>query len=197
MKEQERGYHFFAYLSRMKHIKRWGLMRNTETENIKEHSLDVAILAHALAVIHNTYFGGQLDEKKIMAMGVFHEAGEIMTGDLPTPVKYYNPRMQEAYLEIEKVALERTLKMLPGELQSVYQPLLEHQGDEEYRFVKYADKLCAYIKCVEEVKSGNAEFEKAKCRIAEQIAQIEEPAVLHFIKYFLPSFGLTIDELNK
>ena len=197
MKEQDQEYHFFAYLSRMKHIKRWGLMRNTEPENIKEHSLDVAILAHALAIIHNTYFGGNLDEKKIMAMGAFHEAGEIMTGDLPTPVKYYNSRIQEAYREIEEIALERTMDMLPEELRGAYRPLIQHTDDADYRFVKYADKLCAYIKCVEEIKSGNAEFEQAKCKIAEQIAQIEEPAVLYFIEHFLPSFALTIDELNK
>lgn len=190
-------YHFFAYLSRMKHIKRWGLMRNTETENIKEHSLDVAILAHALAVIHNTYFGGNLDEKKIMAMGVFHEAGEVMTGDLPTPVKYYNERIQQAYREIEGIALERTLSMLPEELDAAYRPLLAHEGDEDYRFVKYADKLCAYIKCIEESKSGNAEFEQARRKLAEQVAQIDDPAVLYFIEHFLPSYGLTIDELNK
>lgn len=197
MKEAGKQHHFFAYLSRMKHIKRWGLMRNTETENIKEHSMDVAVLAHALALIHNTYFGGALDEKKIMAMGLFHETGEIMTGDLPTPVKYYNQSIQKAYQEIEQMAVSRAMDMLPEELKPAYQPLIEHQNDEDYRFVKYADKLCAYIKCIEEVKTGNAEFQQAKCKIAEQIAQMEEPAVLYFIEHFLPSFGLTIDELNK
>lgn len=197
MKQNKGGHHFFAYLSRMKHIKRWGLMRNTETENIKEHSLDVAIISHALAVIHNTFFGGTVDEKKVMAMGVFHEAGEIMTGDLPTPIKYYNARIQQAYREIEQIALERTLQMLPADLEGVYRPLLEHHNDEDYRFVKYADKLCAYIKCIEELKTGNTEFEQAKCKIAEQLFHIEEPAVLYFMKHFLPSYGLTIDELNK
>ncbi len=116
MKEAGKQHHFFAYLSRMKHIKRWGLMRNTETENIKEHSMDVAVLAHALALIHNTYFGGALDEKKIMAMGLFHETGEIMTGDLPTPVKYYNQSIQKAYQEIEQMAVSRAMDMLPEEL---------------------------------------------------------------------------------
>ena len=170
MKEAGKQHHFFAYLSRMKHIKRWGLMRNTETENIKEHS---------------------------MAMGLFHETGEIMTGDLPTPVKYYNQSIQKAYQEIEQMAVSRAMDMLPEELKPAYQPLIEHENDEDYRFVKYADKLCAYIKCIEEVKTGNAEFQQAKCKIAEQIAQMEEPAVLYFIEHFLPSFGLTIDELNK
>ena len=197
MKEAGERHHFFAYLSRMKHIKRWGLMRNTETENIKEHSMDVAVLAHALALIHNTYFGGSLDEKKIMAMGLFHETGEIMTGDLPTPVKYYNKSIQKAYQEIEQVAVSRAMDMLPEGLKPAYRPLIEHENDEDYRFVKYADKLCAYIKCIEEVKTGNTEFQQAKCKIAEQIAQIEEPAVIYFIQHFLPSFGLTIDELNK
>lgn len=189
-------FHFYAYLSRMKHIKRWGLMRNTQEENIKEHSLDVAILAHGLALIHNRYFGGSLDPLHIMALAVFHETGEVITGDLATPIKYFNPQIKAAYAQIEEVAVQKIGEMLPEELREDYRPYLFHDGDPDYRWVKYADRLCAYIKCVEEVKSGNGEFLKAKAKICGDLRQIKEPAVQFFIENCLPSYDLTLDELN-
>ena len=189
-------YNFYAYLSRMKHIKRWGLMRNTQEENIKEHSLDVAIVAHALAKIKNTYFGGRVKEDHVLALAVYHEAGEVITGDLATPIKYFNPGIKDAYGEIENLALSKLLQMLPDELKENYQPLLFHDTDPDYRLVKCADKLCAYIKCIEEIKSGNGEFEKAKNKIADELAAMEEPEVAFFLEHCLPGYSLTLDELN-
>lgn len=189
-------YHFFAYISRMKHIKRWGLMRNTQEENIKEHSLDVAVIAHALAVIKNTYFGGQVSPERMLALGIYHEVGEVMTGDLATPIKYFNPKIKKAYGEIEKMTLGKILRMLPEEMQGEYKKYLFHEGNPEYALVKAADKICAYIKCVEEIKSGNMEFEKAKNNIAADLAAMQAPEVQFFIEKFLPSYALTLDELN-
>ena len=171
-------------------------MRNTERENIKEHSLDVAILAHGLASIHNAYFGGNVDTEHVIALAVYHEAGEVITGDLPTPIKYYNPEIREAYGKIEELAVRRMLQMLPEKLRPDYAPLLEHDGAEAYCFVKYADKLAAYIKCVQELRSGNQEFEKAKATIEREIGEIQEPAVRYFMEHCLPGYGLTLDELN-
>lgn len=171
-------------------------MRNTEQENIKEHSFDVALIAHALACISNVYFNGESDPYRAMALGMFHEAGEIITGDLPTPIKYYNPQIKEAYDEIEKLARTKILQMLPCELQRGYTPFFAQGNDSEYKLVKAADKLCAYIKCVEELKSGNTEFEKARAKIACEIAAYDDPAVVFFVKNFLPSFSLALDELN-
>ncbi len=189
-------HHFFAYLSKMKHIKRWGLMRNIETENIKEHSFDVAVIAHALASIENEYFGGKIDEAAVCLAALFHEAGEIITGDLPTPIKNFSPKIREAYGEVEDIALEKILSMLPPELKIKYAPHIRHEGKTEYRFVKAADKLAAYIKCVEELKGGNTEFEKAKLRIEEELRENKLPSVSYFMDNFLPSYFLTLDELN-
>lgn len=189
-------HHFFAYLARMKHIKRWGLMRNTQEENIKEHSLDVAVVAHALALIGNTWFGKQYNPERVMALGVFHETGEVITGDLATPIKYFNPDIKRAFGEIEHIAVQKMLNMLPEELKPAYQPLLFPAQDEAYRLVKAADKLCAYIKCVQEVGGGNGEFEKAKNKIEADIASMELPEVRYFAEHFLPGYALTLDELN-
>ena len=155
-------YNFYAYISRMKNIRRWGIMRNTQSENVKEHSLDVAIIAHALALIRNRMFGGEVDAEHIMALAVFHETSEVITGDLPTPIKYFNPKIKNAYKEIERVAAERMIDMVPPELEQDYRELICAEESEEYKIVKYADKLAAYIKCIEEVQSGNMEFQKAK-----------------------------------
>jgi len=189
-------HHFFAYLSKMKHIRRWSLMRNTETENIKEHSFDVALLAHGLAVISNTYFEGNVDVHHVTELALFHEAGEVITGDLPTPIKYFDPEIRTAYDRVEQVALGKLENMLPQEMKAAYHGLLFHEGDPAYRLVKAADKLCAYIKCVEEVKCGNAEFVKAKERIWEELAGYDLPEVAYFIQHFLPGYELTLDELN-
>ena len=188
--------HFFAYLSRMKNIKRWGLMRNTQEENIKEHSLDVAVVAHALAVIRNTFYGGALDVGYVTELAVFHEVGEVITGDLATPIKYFNPEISRVFKDVEHMAEDRLLDMLPGDLKPVYEKLIHHEGKEAYAVVKAADKLCAYIKCVEETKSGNMEFEKARNKIAADLAAIKLPEVGYFMREFLPSYALTLDELN-
>ena len=178
----------------MKHIKRWGLMKNTEQENIKEHSLDVAIIAHALAIIGNTYYNKNYDEKHIMTLAVFHEASEVITGDLATPIKYYNPEINNAYKNIEAVAVKKLLSMLPEELQPKYEELM--CNEEDYELVKAADKISAYIKCIEEVKSGNLEFIKAKSNLENTVKSIKLDEVKLFVKECIPAYELTLDELN-
>lgn len=191
-------YHnFFALISRMRYIGRWGLMRNTFQENIQEHSHMVAVLAHALAVIRRDLFGGDLDPEHAAVLALYHDAPEILTGDLPTPVKYYNPEIREAYREVEEVSARRLLSMLPEALRPAYEPFLLEDPESEYHaLVKAADKLSAYIKCVEEVKAGNTEFRQA----AEQTYHILEdsplPEVAYFLEHFLPGFSLTLDELQ-
>ena len=189
--------HFYAMLSRMKYINRWGLMRNTQNESICEHSLDVAILAHALAVIHNKRFGGNVNVDRAATLAVFHDAPEIITGDLPTPIKYYNPSIQSAYQEVEKVAQHKLLSMLPQDLKEDYDALLFQEHEEEkllLKFVKAADKLSALIKCIEERKMGNAEFAKAEQTIHASILNMDMPEVDCFLTEFLPSYELTLDE---
>ena len=190
--------HYFAYLSRMRLIRRWGLMRNTYEENIQEHSLQVAWVAHGLAIIRNTNFGGSVNADRVMTLAAFHEAGEVFTGDLATPIKYFNPEIKEAYAKIEDFAKERLGGMLPDELQDVYRPLLFPQTEERelWKIVKAADKICAYLKCVEELKSGNQEFVKAERAIRAEIDKMDAPEVKYFMKNFAPSFALALDELN-
>ena len=146
-------HHFFAYMARMRYIDRWALMRNSYTENIQEHSHQVAILAHALAVLRNAYFGGQVDTGAVAVAALYHDASEILTGDLPTPIKYYNPDIKHAYKQIESVSCEKLLGLLPEELRESYRPLLHESDPGVARIVKAADKLSAYIKCVEELKA--------------------------------------------
>ena len=153
--------HFFAYISRMRFIQRWALMRNTAQENVQEHSHQVAVLAHALAVIRNQRFGGCVDAGQVVVAALYHDASEILTGDMPTPIKYDNPDIRRAYKEVEAVAERKLLHMLPEELQTVYAPVLTGQGGEVEKLVKAADKLSAWIKCVEEMKAGNLEFRAA------------------------------------
>lgn len=191
--------HFFAYLSRMKYIRRWGLMRNTRTENIQEHSLEVAIIAHALAIIRNRLYGGNLNPERVMVLAAFHEISEVITGDLATPIKYFNPEIKNAYSGIEQVARERLFNMLPPELQPDYADvILEKSPDDadHWKVVKAADKLCAYLKCLEELKAGNREFEKAEMSIRKQLEAMDQPEVAYFMEVFLPSYRLTLDELN-
>lgn len=188
--------HFYAFLSKMKYIRRWGIMRNTHDENIQEHSLQAAMLAHALAVIKNRFYNGNVDPLLTMGIAMYHEAGEIITGDLVTPIKYLNPEINRAYKDIEKLAVKKIFNMIPEELQKDYEPLFFNEQSEEYQLVRAADKLCAYFKCVEELKSGNNEFSKAKVRIEEDLAKMNRKEVEYFLKTFADSFSLTLDELN-
>lgn len=173
-------------------------MRNACQENISEHSLDVAMIAHALAVIGNIRFGRKLDENKAALIGMYHDATEIITGDLPTPVKYYNKGIKSAYKEVERIAAENLLEMLPEDMKDCYEKILFKQEEDEYlwRIVKAADKLSAYIKCLEEEKAGNSEFVQAKKSTWMQIEELELEEVQVFCSEFLESYGLTLDELK-
>ena len=190
--------HFFAYLSRMKFIHRWGLMRNTLVENIQEHSLQVAMIAHALALIRNRLFTGRLDPERVMVLAVFHEVSEVITGDFPSPLKYFNPEISRAYSEIEQVARRKLWDMIPAELKEDYRSVLfpEEADAEGWEVVKAADKISAYAKCLEELKAGNQEFAKAKESIEREIARLKLPEVAYFMREFVHSFALALDELN-
>ena len=187
----------FAYLSRMRYINRWGLMRNTFQENIQEHSHMVAVLAHALAVIRRDVLGKKADPGLAAAAALYHDAPEILTGDLPTPIKYYSPDIRDAYKQVEKVSADKLSAMLPEELRGAFAPLLREDYDPDTRaLVKAADKLSAYIKCVEELKAGNAEFRQAAEQTLEALKGYGLPEVDYFMEHFLPAFGLTLDELS-
>ncbi|HET8576746.1 MAG TPA: 5'-deoxynucleotidase [Methylomirabilota bacterium] len=190
--------HFFAYLSRMKFIQRWGLMRSTYPENIQEHSLRVALIAHALAVIRNRLFAGGADPARTALLALFHDAGEVLTGDLPTPVKQFNPEIKAAYRSIEAAARDRLLGMIPDPLKPDYEALLRTaQADRVHHdLVRAADKLCAYIKCLEEITAGNPEFAQAEKTLRATVERIELPEVRYFVDTFVPSFRLTLDELH-
>ena len=190
--------HVFAYLARLKYILRWGLMRNTRPENSQEHSLQVAMVAHALAVIRNRYFAGGADPERTALLAVFHDAEEVITGDVPTPIKYFNPEVAVAMEGIRDVARERLLAMLPRALSEDYRPLFfpEPEDAEAWRLVKLADRITAYLKCVEEAKAGNEEFARAEQAIRADLDAVEEPEVAYFLETFAPSFQLTLDELN-
>ena len=188
---------FFAYIARMRYIGRWGLMRNTDPENVQEHSHMVAVLAHALAVIRRDLFGGDLDPEHAAALALYHDAPEILTGDLPTPVKYYNPEIREAYREVEEVSARRLLSMLPEALRPAYAPLLLEDPESPYHaLVKAADKLSAHIKCLEELKAGNTEFRQAAEQTRRALEDSGLPEVAYFLEHFLPGFSLTLDELQ-
>ncbi|KJS82578.1 MAG: hypothetical protein JM58_14575 [Peptococcaceae bacterium BICA1-8] len=190
--------HFFAFLSRMKLIQRWGLMRNTHPENIQEHSLQVAMIAHSLAIIKNTFYEGELNPERVMALGVYHEVSEVITGDLATPIKYFNPEIKKAFGEIEEVAKNRLFKMLPEQLKNKYRRYLffNKEDEENWKIVKAADKISAYLKCVEEIKVGNGEFKSAEKALKAEIDKFALPEVDYFMKEFVPSFSLTLDELD-
>ena len=190
-------HNFFALISRMKYIDRWALMRNTETENIQEHSHQVAVLAHALAVIANQRFGAQLDPGRVAVAALYHDATEIITGDMPTPVKYYNSTLRDSYKQVEAAAADRLLSMLPPDLRPEFESYLRESDPEIHAYVKAADKLSAYLKCVEEVKAGNSEFRLAKEQTWAALMDKPLPALQYFIDQFLPSFELTLDELQK
>lgn len=191
-------HHFFAYVSKLKYILRWGLKRNTESENVKEHSFDVATIAHALALIRNRVFGGSLDADRIAVIALYHDASEVLTGDLPGPIKYFNPAIAGAYKEVEKEAKAKLVTMLPEELRQDYRPLIEdHKLPEDIRkLLKAADVLSAYVKCIHEVDSQNHEFQVAKERVEGMLAETDLPEVSYFMEKFMPSYRLTLDEMG-
>jgi 5'-deoxynucleotidase len=195
---------FFAMMQRMKYINRWGLMRNTEQENIQEHSMQVSMIAHALALLRTMYFAeGRTnpDPERVALLGLYHDAGEILTGDLPTPVKYFNSEIRSAYKAVEQVAAEKLLAMLPEDMRPVYRSLLlPDKNDpviyEALKLVKAADKISAYIKCLTEEKAGNPEFVQARIATEKIVKEFEMPEVDYFIERFLPAFGLSLDQLS-
>lgn len=190
------AFSFFAYLSRLKLISRWSLMRNTQPENDAEHSLQVAMIAHAIAVIGRARYGRDTDPEHVLALGVYHDATEVMTGDLPTPVKYHNDSLRGAYKQLETISADRLLALLPEDLQKAWQPYLKQEKGYDRDVVKAADKISAYIKCMEEKRAGNREFDYAAENIRAALFSIDLPEVRDFIRDFLPSFDLTLDELN-
>ena len=190
------AHNFFPMIARMRYIARWGLMRNTQPENIQEHSHQVAVLAHALAVIQNQYFGGSVDPGRVAVAALYHDASEILTGDLPTPIKYDNPDIQSAYQQVEAVAVGKLLSMLPEELRPAYEEALTIPDPEVRALVKAADKLSAYIKCVEELKAGNLEFREAAAQTRQIVEGYGLPEVAYFLDTFMDSFSLTLDQLK-
>ena len=190
-------YHFFATVSRMKYIQRWALMRSSRPENLSEHALEVAMIAHALCTLGNVRYGRHLNGERAALMAIYHDASEIITGDMPTPVKYYSVEIRDAYKHVEQIADEQLLEQLPEDLREVYAPVLKMQDEELVPYVKAADKLSAYIKCIEEAQAGNAEFRSAAestRKILEELAETM-PEIRDFMTEFLPSYGSTLDEL--
>ena len=190
------NYGFFAMISRMKYIDRWALMRNTERESLDSHSMEVAVVAHALALIGNRRFGKNYDENRVAVLGLYHDAHEIITGDMPTPVKYRNKVILDAYKEIEGEASERLVSMLPEDMRDVYRDILNESDDEELiTLVKAADRISALIKCIEERKAGNTEFKKAEASTKKKIIAMDVPEANVFLEEFLPAYEKTLDQL--
>ena len=191
------AYNFYAYLNRMKYIKRWSLMRSTVNENIMEHSEQVAQIAHALAMISNKFYGGNVKTDRCVTLAVFHECSEVITGDLPTPIKYYNNDIKVAYKDIEAIANNKLLTMLPEEFRLDYEEIIDaDESTMEYKLSKAADKISAYVKCLEELKSGNKEFQKAEKSIKKELENSPLPEVKYFMEHFIPGFKKTLDELD-
>ena len=195
-------YNFFATISRMKYIDRWALMRNSRNETLSEHSLEVAMIAHALCVIGNARYDRKLNADHAALIGLYHDSSEIITGDMPTPVKYYNPEIKDAYKQVERIAEFKLLEKLPSDLRPAFEDIYKTDGslEDKYlrRLVKAADKISAYIKCIEEEKAGNTEFATAKKSIGAALDKLAEefPEVKDFIDEFLPPYGKTLDELS-
>ncbi len=190
-------FHFFAYMARLRYIRRWGLMRSAMPENDAEHSLQVAMLAHGMALIGQKRYGRNCNPEHIVTLAVYHDACEVITGDMPTPVKYHSPELRGAYKDVERMANDRLLTMLPDDLRESIAPYLSASGDYDRQIVKAADSLSAYLKCVEERRAGNHEFDAAGDAIRRQLDAIQWPEVQDFIREFTPSFSLTLDELNQ
>ncbi|MBQ4473290.1 MAG: 5'-deoxynucleotidase, partial [Lachnospiraceae bacterium] len=185
--------HFFAMISRMKYIERWALMRNSIKENLSEHSLEVAMIAHVLATLNNVRLGGSLDADRAALIGLYHDSAEIITGDMPTPIKYYNPQIKEAFHAVEDVAGRRLIALLPEDLQEIYRPIFFKEEEDAYlwKLVKAADKLSAMIKCIEEEKNGNKEFLSAKRALEGSLKRMRLPEADMFVEEFLPSYYKT------
>ena len=198
-KESMKKNHFYAMLSRMKYINRWGLMRNTRNENLCEHSLEVAYVAHALGIINNEIFGGDINAERLAVLGMYHDVTEIITGDMPTPIKYYNPLIRDADKEVEQVAEEQMLSGISPDIRERYRGvLLETEEEAElWKYVKAADKISAYIKCIEEKKTGNRDFEDAEVTIYNAINDMGLPEVDYFMKEYIPAYMLTIDKSGE
>ena len=190
------SYPFFAYLSRLKLIRRWSLMRNTVPENDAEHSLQVAMIAHAIAVIARDRYGKQVNPEHVLSLAVYHDVTEVMTGDLPTPVKYHNDELRGAYHRLESLSADRLLALLPEDLQPAFTPYMKQESGYEHTLVKAADRISAYVKCMEEQRAGNREFDYAAENVRKSIASIDLPEVRDFLTDFLPAFDMTLDELN-
>ena len=190
------SYSFFATLSRLKLIRRWSLMRNTQPENDAEHSLQVAMIAHALAVLGRDRYGRNVDPEHVLSLAVYHDATEVMTGDLPTPVKYHSPELRGAYRRLEDLSAERLLLLLPAEMRPSFSPYLKQDSGPDRDLVRAADKISAYVKCLEEIQAGNHEFDFAAENIRQSLESVEYPEVQDFLREFLPAFQMTLDELN-
>lgn len=190
--------HFFAHLSRLKLINRWPLMRNVRTENVSEHSLQVAFVAHALAIIKNKRFNGNVNPERIALLAMYHDASEVITGDLPTPTKYYNPQITSEYKKLEKIAQNKLINMLPKELQDDFRSLIDDDfyAEQEKNIVKQADALCAYLKTIEELSAGNNEFRLAEQRLKKTLSERSSPEMDYFLGVFVPSFSLSLDEIT-
>lgn len=190
---------FYAMLSRMKYINRWGLMRNTISENIAEHSLDVAIIAHGLATIGNVYFGKNINSDRVAVLAMFHDATEIITGDLPTPIKYFAPEIKNAYKDVEAFAGKQLLSTMPKEMENKYNDILLPDSEERelWKYVKAADKISALIKCVEEIAMGNMDFIQAKKSTESAVKNMNMEEADYFIENFLPAYSLTLDEQSE
>lgn len=190
--------HFFAHLSRLKLINRWPLMRNVRTENVSEHSLQVAFVAHALAIIKNKRFNGTVNAERIALLAMYHDASEVLTGDMPTPTKYYNPQIATEYKKIEKIAQNKLIDMLPKELRDDFRVLIDDNfyDETEKSLVKQADALCAYLKTIEELSAGNNEFKLAEQRLKKTLSERESPEMDYFLDVFVPSFSLSLDEIT-
>ena len=192
-------YPFNALLARMKYIARWGLMRAARTESLSEHTADAAILAHTLCLVSQTIFGTDVRPETVAVAALYHDASEILTGDMPTPVKYYSPHIREAYAQVEQSACEHLVSMLPEDLRADFAPFFfKDETDEElWKLVKAADKICAYIKCIEEKKAGNTEFDRAAESTLESINALDIPEAEEFMKEFLDGYRLTLDEIKE
>ena len=191
---------FFSMLSRMKYVNRWGLMRNTIHESLSDHTMDVIMIAHALAIISNTYFEGRVDAERTALLAAFHDAPEIITGDMPTPVKYYDETIKNAYCKVEEAAIDKMLSSLPDELKEEYSKLMKADDEDDkqlIKFVKAADKLSALIKCIEEERMGNHDFDSAKESTQKIISSLNMPEAEFFIKHFLPGYYLTLDDQTR